>query len=575
MADRPPGDKGGGRTGRGPQGAGHDAGAGRRPRAGGQGRDRRGPTRGDHRAPWRSRSRDRPGRPGPGGPDLGPGGGDPALVASPGSSASRDGSGGARSSRRTGPGPAPALAVPDRRRPAMAARRAARARPPLTKGRAAAGRPRRDASARPEHRRSPPARRSGPALATPAAARAVPTDRRLDPVGRAPGARSAAPAARPSGRAAPPRFRDDARSRRRATSPPPEVLGPTRSSSPAGGPSRRRSPRAGRLIGCWSFRSAGRRWNGSSSTRRAADPDRRGRGRVADRARGIRRPPGRRARGRAAAVRVDRRHARRAAERGEPPFVLVLDSLEDPQNVGTLLRSAEAAGVHGVVFPTIARRRSARLPSRRRPAPSSTCCCARSTTWPGRSPTCAPRPARRRRRGGAPLTARQADLRGPLAIVVGSEGQGLGPAVRRRCDAFMRIPMRGAIGSLNAAVAGRSSSSRPSPSATVRSRRRRTTRWRAPRHEGRPPRRPATEPSSKGTRSHEPRPRPRRQGSIAMPSTAAAQADPPAPTPGVRPMTPRPTTLGRPRSQARRPISTTAARGSAPRGAPRLTHPAA
>ncbi len=56
--------------------------------------------------------------------------------------------------------------------------------------------------------------------------------------------------------------------------------------------------------------------------------------------------------------------------------------------------------------------------------------------------------------GDAPMTARQSDLRGPLAIVVGSEGQGLGPAVRRRCDLFMRIPMRGAVGSLNAAVAG-------------------------------------------------------------------------------------------------------------------------
>ena len=54
----------------------------------------------------------------------------------------------------------------------------------------------------------------------------------------------------------------------------------------------------------------------------------------------------------------------------------------------------------------------------------------------------------------AALTARQADLRGPLAIVVGSEGHGLAPAVRRRCDLFVRIPMRGAIGSLNAAVAG-------------------------------------------------------------------------------------------------------------------------
>jgi tRNA(Leu) C34 or U34 (ribose-2'-O)-methylase TrmL len=54
----------------------------------------------------------------------------------------------------------------------------------------------------------------------------------------------------------------------------------------------------------------------------------------------------------------------------------------------------------------------------------------------------------------APLTAAQADLRGPLAIVVGSEGQGLSPAMRRRSDIAVRIPMRGAIGSLNAAVAG-------------------------------------------------------------------------------------------------------------------------
>ena len=54
----------------------------------------------------------------------------------------------------------------------------------------------------------------------------------------------------------------------------------------------------------------------------------------------------------------------------------------------------------------------------------------------------------------APLAARQADLRGPLALVVGSEGHGLGPAVRRRCDFLVRIPTRGNVGSLNAAVAG-------------------------------------------------------------------------------------------------------------------------
>jgi len=54
----------------------------------------------------------------------------------------------------------------------------------------------------------------------------------------------------------------------------------------------------------------------------------------------------------------------------------------------------------------------------------------------------------------APLAVRDADLRGPLALVVGSEGQGLGSAVRRRSDLLVRVPMRGAIGSLNAAVAG-------------------------------------------------------------------------------------------------------------------------
>jgi hypothetical protein len=56
--------------------------------------------------------------------------------------------------------------------------------------------------------------------------------------------------------------------------------------------------------------------------------------------------------------------------------------------------------------------------------------------------------------GDAPLTAREADLRGPIAIVVGSEGRGLGAAVRRRCDLLVRIPMHGRIESLNAAVAG-------------------------------------------------------------------------------------------------------------------------
>jgi 23S rRNA (guanosine2251-2'-O)-methyltransferase len=145
----------------------------------------------------------------------------------------------------------------------------------------------------------------------------------------------------------------------------------------------------------------------------------------------------------------------RAAERGEPPFILVLDSLEDPHNVGTLLRSAEAAGVHGVLFPT---HRQAPL------SPSAVKASAGAIEHLLLAPVddlagaLTDLRARGLRIAGADseasLTARETDLRGPLAIVVGSEGEGLGPTVRRRADVFMRIPMRGAVGSLNAAVAG-------------------------------------------------------------------------------------------------------------------------
>jgi 23S rRNA (guanosine2251-2'-O)-methyltransferase len=144
-----------------------------------------------------------------------------------------------------------------------------------------------------------------------------------------------------------------------------------------------------------------------------------------------------------------------AAQRGDAPLVLVLDSLEDPQNVGTLLRTAEASGVHGAIFPThrqapltpAAVKASAGAVEHLRLAPVD--------DLPG---ALADLHARGLRivgaDGDAPLTAREADLRGPVAIVVGSEGRGLGPAVRRRCDLLVRIPMHGRIESLNAAVAG-------------------------------------------------------------------------------------------------------------------------
>lgn len=145
----------------------------------------------------------------------------------------------------------------------------------------------------------------------------------------------------------------------------------------------------------------------------------------------------------------------RAIGRGEAPFVLALDSLEDPQNLGSLLRSAEAAGVDGVLFPT------------RRQAPLSPAAVKASA---GASEHLLLAPVddlagaltglhlRGLRIVGADadatLTYREADLRGPLVLVVGSEGRGLAPPIRRRCDLLIRIPMRGRIASLNAAVAG-------------------------------------------------------------------------------------------------------------------------
>jgi 23S rRNA (guanosine2251-2'-O)-methyltransferase len=145
----------------------------------------------------------------------------------------------------------------------------------------------------------------------------------------------------------------------------------------------------------------------------------------------------------------------RSIERAEPAFVLVLDSLEDPQNVGTLLRSAEAAGVHGVVFPT--ERQAPLTPAAIKASAGATehLLLAPVDDLPGALTDLHIRGLRIVGTDAeAALTAREADLRGATAIVVGSEGHGLSPAVRRRCDLFVRIPMRGSIGSLNAAVAG-------------------------------------------------------------------------------------------------------------------------
>jgi 23S rRNA (guanosine2251-2'-O)-methyltransferase len=144
-----------------------------------------------------------------------------------------------------------------------------------------------------------------------------------------------------------------------------------------------------------------------------------------------------------------------AEGRGDPPFILILDTLQDPQNLGTLLRTAEAVGVHGVLLPL---RRTATVT----PAVVSASSGASEHLLLAQANLAqaisilkdvgvwvfgldASPEARR---------TSQVDLKGSLAIVVGNEATGMRPLVRESCDFLVRIPMRGMVESLNAAVAG-------------------------------------------------------------------------------------------------------------------------
>ena len=145
----------------------------------------------------------------------------------------------------------------------------------------------------------------------------------------------------------------------------------------------------------------------------------------------------------------------RAAERGEPPFVLILDTLQDPQNLATLLRTAEAVGVHGVLLPL---RHAATVT----PAVVNASSGASEHLLVAQG-NLAQAIARPQEAGvwvvgleGSPEAQppEAVSLQGALALVVGSEGNGLRRLVRKKCDVLLRLPMRGKIASLNAAVAG-------------------------------------------------------------------------------------------------------------------------
>ena len=142
-----------------------------------------------------------------------------------------------------------------------------------------------------------------------------------------------------------------------------------------------------------------------------------------------------------------------AEERGEPPFLILCDKIEDPHNLGAILRTAEACGAHGVVLP---KRHSASLT----PATAKSASGALEYVGVARVTNLAAEIDRLKEKGvwvyGADMQGtlwHVIDYTGPVALVIGSEGKGIGPLVAGKCDALVRLPMLGKINSLNASVA--------------------------------------------------------------------------------------------------------------------------
>jgi 23S rRNA (guanosine2251-2'-O)-methyltransferase len=144
-----------------------------------------------------------------------------------------------------------------------------------------------------------------------------------------------------------------------------------------------------------------------------------------------------------------------ANRKNEQPFVLLLDSLNDPQNFGTLLRTAESVGVHGVIIPLA---HTVEVT----PAVVNASSGASEHLLIARSNLAQAIDALKEAevwvvgldQAGAMVEPGSRHLKGALGLVVGSEGEGLRQLVRSKCDIVLKLPMRGKIESLNAAVAG-------------------------------------------------------------------------------------------------------------------------
>lgn len=143
-----------------------------------------------------------------------------------------------------------------------------------------------------------------------------------------------------------------------------------------------------------------------------------------------------------------------AREKNEPPLVVVCDELSDPHNLGAVIRTAECAGAHGVIIP---KRRSAGLTA----VVAKTSAGAVSHVPVARVPNLVACLKELKQEGlwvygataAGDMELYKADLKGPAAIVIGSEGDGMSRLVEETCDVRVAIPMRGKLNSLNASAA--------------------------------------------------------------------------------------------------------------------------
>ena len=145
---------------------------------------------------------------------------------------------------------------------------------------------------------------------------------------------------------------------------------------------------------------------------------------------------------------------KRAKERGEPPLLVACDGVEDPHNLGAIIRTAEAAGAHGVIIP---KRRSVGLTATVGKASAGAMMHLPVARVPNL--TAALRVLKQEglwiygTAAESQVSLYQADWRGPAVLVIGSEGKGMSRLVGETCDQTVSIPMKGAVSSLNASAA--------------------------------------------------------------------------------------------------------------------------